>query len=63
MSTEFFDGDNRLQDDDLKGKIRSSNQNSVDHELRFVSKIGVYQMEQDIQQRVKYLTRKVAEKM
>ena len=47
----------------LDHKIRSSVQNSVEHELRFVSKIGTSQMEQDIQQRVKHLTRKVADNM
>ena len=47
----------------LDQKLRALIHKSVEQQLRFVSKMGTSQMEQDIRQRVKYLTRKVAEKM
>ena len=35
----------------------------LDQQLRFVSKIGASEVEQDIQQKVKYLTKKVAHRL
>jgi hypothetical protein len=47
----------------LDQKLRSSIHKSVEQQLGFVSKIGTSQAEQDIQQRVGYLTKKIAKKM
>ncbi len=47
----------------LDVKLRSSIQKSVEQQLRFVSNIGASEVEQDIQQKVKYLTKKAAHRL
>ena len=47
----------------LDVKLKSSIQKSVEQQLRFVSNIGASEVEQDIQQKVKYLTKKVAHRL
>jgi hypothetical protein len=47
----------------LDQRLRSSIHKSVEQQLGFVSKIGTSQVEQEIQQRVEHLTRKLAKKM
>ena len=44
-------------------KLRTSIQKSVEQQLRFVSKIATSQMEQEVHRRVKYLTKKVSDKL
>ena len=41
-------------------KLRVSIQKSVEQQLRFVSKLGASQVEQDMLQKVKHLTKRVA---
>jgi hypothetical protein len=47
----------------LDVKLRVSIKKSVEQQLRFVSNIGASQVEQDIQQKVKHLTRRVANQL
>ena len=47
----------------LDVKLRVSIQKSVEQQLRFVSKLGASQVEQDILQKVKHLTKRVANQL